>query len=350
MKTKILFLLLLPFFCLAQIPTYYNSIDFTKSGDELKTQLTTLITNTHITNLPYTATGTTDVWDALSQTDLDPNNSNNVLLVYGYNDSDTDVSNDRTRGKNSQCHTSSCNGLWVREHTFPRSLGTPNLGYDMAGSDAHHLRAIDSQMNSSRSNRIYDSGSGNAGVLTNGNWFPGDEWKGDIARMMMYMYVRYPTQCLSTLVGAGSTSYSNFGDMPNIFLDWNVQDPVSQYELNRNTVLATIQGNRNPFIDNPYLATKIWNGTPASETWGLLSVTDNNFSQLVVYPTITSDYVYILNPSNKTYSFTIYNLMGQTIKSNTTTDKIDVSNDSKGLYFINLLNDGQSNLFRIILK
>ena len=127
MKTKILFLVLLPFFCLAQIPTYYNSIDFTKSGDELKNQLKTLITNTHITNLPYTATGKTDVWDALSQTDLNPNNSNNVLLVYGYNDSDADVSNDRTRDVNAKCHTSSCNSLWVREHTFPRSLGTPNL-------------------------------------------------------------------------------------------------------------------------------------------------------------------------------------------------------------------------------
>lgn len=350
MKIKLLLFFLIPFFCLAQIPTYYSSINFTKSGDELKTQLTTLITNTHTTNLPYTATGTTDVWDALSQTDIDPNNSNNVLLVYGYNDSDTDVSNDRSRDKTLQCHTSSCNGLWVREHTFPRSLGTPNLGFDLAGSDAHHLRAIDSQMNSLRSNRIFDNGSGNAGVLANGNWYPGDEWKGDIARMMMYMYLRYPSQCLSTLVGAGSTSYSNFGDMPNIFLDWNVQDPVSQYELNRNTVLETIQGNRNPFIDNPYLATKIWNGTPAKETWGLLSIRADNLSQLVIYPTITSDYVYLLNPSNKTYSFTIYNIMGQSIKSNTTTDKIDVSNNSKGLYLINLSIEGQSSTFKILLK
>lgn len=81
MKLKLLFLLLVPFFCLAQIPAYYNTIDFSKTGDNLKTQLTTLITNTHIINLPYTATGTTDVWDALSQTDLDPNNSNNVLLI-----------------------------------------------------------------------------------------------------------------------------------------------------------------------------------------------------------------------------------------------------------------------------
>ncbi len=278
------------------------------------------------------------------------NNSNNVLLVYGYNDSDTNVSNDRTRDVNAKCHTSSCIGLWNREHTYARSLGTPNLGDYLAGSDAHHLRACDSQMNSLRSNRIYDNGTGNASVLSNGNWYPGDEWKGDIARMMMYMYVRYPTQCLATTIGAGSTSYSNYGDMPNIFLDWNVQDPVSQYELNRNNVLGTIQGNRNPFIDNPYLATKIWNGTQATDTWGLLSIRDISLNPIVIYPTITTEYIYVLNPTNKTYSYSIYNVMGQCIKSNTTMDKIDVSNSSKGMYFINLSNETQSNTFKILLK
>lgn len=63
-----------------------------------------------------------------------------------------------------------------------------------------------------------------------------------------------------------------------------------------------------------------------------------------------NNYVCVVNPSNKTYSFTICKLMEQTIKSNTTTDKIDVSNNSKGLYLINLSNEGQSNMFRIILK
>jgi endonuclease I len=350
MKIKLLFLLLLPFICLAQIPAYYSSIDFSHTSNNLKNQLTTLITNTHTINLPYTATGTTDVWDALSQTDLDPNNSNNVLLVYGYNDSDTDIINDRTRDKNAQCHTSSCNGLWVREHTYARSLGTPNLGFDLAGSDAHHLRAIDSQLNSLRSNRIYDDGIGNAAVLPNGNWYPGDEWKGDIARMMMYMYVRYPAQCLATNIGAGSTNFSTFGDMPNIFLEWNTEDPVSQYELNRNNILNTLQGNRNPFIDNPYLATIIWNGPAANETWGLLSIKQNSLSQMIVYPTITTDYIYISNPNNNNFTYSIYNNIGQNIKTNTTTDKIDISNNSKGLYFIKLTNDNFSNTYKIILK
>lgn len=107
------------------------------------------------------------------------------MLVYGYND--TDIINYRTRDVNAKCHTSSFAGLWKRDHTYARSLKKPNLGFDLAGSDAHHLISIDSQMNSLRSNRIYDDSIGNAAVLPNGNWYPGDEWKEDIALMMMYM-------------------------------------------------------------------------------------------------------------------------------------------------------------------
>ncbi|RZK16908.1 MAG: hypothetical protein EOO43_14025 [Flavobacterium sp.] len=231
---------LFPFFCFAQIPAYYSTIDFTQTGDNLKNQLTTLVTNTHTTNLPYTATGTTDTWDALYQTDLNPNNTSNVLLVYGWNDTDSDITNDLSRDKTFSCHTSSCNGLWVREHVFPRSLGTPNLGFEFAGADAHHLRSIDSQRNNSRSNRLFEEGSGvdMSYITSAGNWYPGNQWKGDIARMIMYMYVRYPSQCLPINVGVGSVSYSAFGDMPNVFLDWNAQDPVSQYEINRNNILT----------------------------------------------------------------------------------------------------------------
>ena len=300
MLKKILFLLV-PTLFYAQIPAYYASIDFSQDGDYLKNQLTTLITNTHTTNLPYTATGVTDTWDALYQTDLNPNNTNNVLLIYGWNDTDADITNDYSRAQTSSCHTSSCSGLWVREHVYPRSLGTPNLGFEFAGADAHHLRSIDSDRNNSRSNRKFEDGSGSimSYITLAGNWYPGNEWKGDIARMIMYMYVRYPSQCLPNNVGVGSSSYSNYGDMPNVFLDWNAQDPVSQYEMNRNNILNTIQGNRNPFIDNPYLATIIWNGPQATDTWGVLSADEYTLSNNLIYPTITKDYIYINNTENK---------------------------------------------------
>ena len=103
---KITFLLLLPFWCFAQIPQYYASVDFNETGEALKNQLSTLITTTHTYQLIYTP----DVWNALKQTDLDPANPQNVLLIYGYNDADAITSNDRTRSKDLSCHTSSCTG------------------------------------------------------------------------------------------------------------------------------------------------------------------------------------------------------------------------------------------------
>ena len=351
MKNLFLFLLT-PILTLAQIPEYYSTIDFTQTGDNLKTQLTTLITTTHTTNLPYTATGTTDTWDALYQTDLNPNNSNNVLLVYGWNDTDADLTNDYSRDKTLSCHTSSCSGLWLREHVYPRSLGTPNLGFEFAGADAHHLRSIDSDRNNSRSNRKFEEGSGvdMSYITIAGNWYPGNQWKGDIARMIMNMYVRYPSQCLPNNVGVGSTSYSNFGDMPNVFLDWNAQDPVSQYEINRNNILNTIQGNRNPFIDNPYLATIIWNGPQATNTWNLLSLDNNVLESISLYPTITNDIVHINNYDNKVFKYKVYNTLGQLVNENTTTDIIDITNNSKGIYFINLQLENQSKTFKVILN
>lgn len=342
---KKLLLLLLPCIGFAQIPAYYNSIDFSQNGNALKSQLTTLITATHTTELVYTP----GVWDALRQTDLDPNNPENVLLVYGYNDADAIVSNDRSRDKDLSCHTSSCSGLWVREHVFPRSLGNPNLEFEGPGSDAHHLRAIDNSMNNSRSNRPYEDGSGNASVLADGNFYPGDEWRGDVARMIMYMYVRYQTQCLPTVVGIGSTSYSTFGDMPNVFLEWNAEDPVSAYEMNRNNILQNLQGNRNPFIDDPYIATMIWNGPQAADTWGVLSTAIVASEPISVYPTITNGVVYVTHATG-TYTYLVYNTLGQQVPFKASDDVIDLSGNAEGVYFLKAADSESVQTFKLILQ
>lgn len=214
MKRITLLIYLFPFITLAQIPAYYSSINFSTTGDALKIQLTQLITETHTTFLPYTSSSQPDTWDALQLTDLNPENTENVFLIYGWDDDDQSIVNDRTRNKFLTCNSIPYEGYWNREHVFPRSLGTPNLGFELAGSNAHNLRAIDYSLNNSRSNRRFEFGSGtNSYKTSNGNWYPGDEWIGDITRMMMYMYVRYPTQCAATSVGVGSTSYSNFGDI-----------------------------------------------------------------------------------------------------------------------------------------
>ena len=119
--------------------------------------------------------------------------------------------------------------------------------------------------NSQRGNKLFADGSGNAGDVS-GKWFPGDEWKGDVARMMMYMYLRYGNQCLPKNVIVGDINSSD-NNMIDLLLQWNIDDPVSDFEKNRNNVVKGAQGNRNPIIDNPYLATVIWGGADAVNTW-----------------------------------------------------------------------------------
>lgn len=321
MVFKLLLALLFPFLALAQIPEYYSDIDFTKTGAELKTQLTVLITGTHVNELPYTSTSSTDTWDVLYESDLVRDYSPDVLLIYGYDDDDTPTNNDRTRDKSLSCHTSSCIGLWNREHVFARSLANPSLdtSYPSAGTDVHNLRSCDSQMNSSRSNRIFQDGSGDSHITSIGNFYPGDEHKGDVARIAMYMYTRYPEQCEAINLGYGTTDNSPLNDMPDVFLRWNLEDPVSQFEKERNEVIYQYQGNRNPFIDNPYIATLIWNGEAAEDTWGSLSTGGAEVESLSVYPTYTTNYVYIGgNSGNTSYQYSIYNMFGQKVQSSRT--------------------------------
>lgn len=311
LKTGLLFVaaLITSITLFAQQP-YYNGVNLTLTGGALKTELSNKITITHTSLLTYS-----NVWTELKITDLDPGNSSNVLLLYGYNDTDGSVVNDRTRSKNSNGGNV---GDWNREHTFAQSLATPNMTTSSpnAGTDAHHLRSSDVQMNGNRGNRKFAAGSGNAGNAGS-NWYPGDEWKGDVARMMMYMYLRYPSQCVPTNVGTGSTVALD--DMLTLFLEWNVQDPVSTYEEQRNTRLETSQGNRNPFIDNPYLATVIWGGSDAENTWpGSVSISEQETANsFLVYPTPSKDgniHVFF-DYSEAVKSLTVYNVNGQEVKT-----------------------------------
>jgi len=279
---KILFLFL-PFSLLAQIPSYYQGIDFTQSGEQIQTDLAALIIATHDYELIYTP----EVWNALKLADLDPENPQNVFLIYGYDDEDENLVNDRSRDKDLSCHNNSCAGKWVREHVFPKSLGNPSFDNEGPGSDAHSIRAVDYNWNISRSNRKFAEGEGDSHITTLGFFYPGDEWKGDVARMMMYMHLRYGNRCTANQVGTGTHTYH--ADMPDIFLQWNAEDPVSEYEMVRNEVLEDMQGNRNPFIDNPYLATLIWGGNEADNTWVELSVQDDIFAETKVYPNPVRD-------------------------------------------------------------
>ena len=269
MATAMTFLLL-PIFLVAQVPPYYSNIDFSLDGNALKAELSELIIDTHTNLIPYTS-NSTDTWDIIHLSDADVSVQGNVILFYGYNDADNETINDRTRAITYQS-SGLCIGYWNREHVFAKSLANPSLVTDEPGpgTDVHNLRAADCQMNSRRNNNYFRDGSGNS--FLDGEFYPGDEFKGDVARIIMYMYLRYPSQCEPSNIGVGSASYSNYGDMPNLFLDWNEEDPVSDFERDRNDVIYSYQGNRNPFIDNPYLALKIWNGPDLVDSWGVLSL------------------------------------------------------------------------------
>jgi len=317
---------------------YYSDVNLNLTGIALKQELATKIISTHTRYLSYS-----EIWNACQATDVNPNNSSEVLLIYGWeNGSDTDVTNDRTRGINN---FSGSSGDWNREHVYSRSLGNPNLGESGPGSDAHHLRPSDVQTNSSRGNRKFSDASGNAGATSetytnpidssiSAGWYPGDEWKGDVARMMMYMYLRYGDRCLPTNIGLGSSS-STPDNMIDLFLQWNVDDPVSDFEKQRNiyhenTTNPYAQGNRNPFIDNPRLATRIWGGPEAEDIWGIYTNSDTEAptipTNLVASNPTTFSIDISWSASTDNTAVTSYDVyVNGSLHTNTTTTSITIS-------------------------
>lgn len=230
----------------AAIPAGYYDGTAGLSGEALKSELNDIISGN--TRLSYS-----QVWTALMVTDQDPANSNNVILLYG-----------------GQSRAKSLNGGdvgdWNREHVWAQSHG--NFGTSAGpGTDLHHLRPEDVQVNGIRGNKDFDNGgsavSGAPGSLTDSNSFePRDAVKGDVARMILYMAVRYEGE--EGFVDLETNDAVTNGTVPfhgriSVLLDWNNEDPVSSFEANRNDVIyEDYQGNRNPFIDHPEWADAIW--------------------------------------------------------------------------------------------
>jgi endonuclease I/chitodextrinase len=292
MIKKLLFIPLIAFSSiLFSQEAYYDDVDKTLIGTALKDALAAKIKATHTRVLEYTSNGP-DVWDATKVTDDYVALSGDVMLFYGWeNGTDQDITNDISRDNRLQDIGDGATDVWNREHVFPKSLANPILDITVPGpaTDAHHLRAADRSRNSARNNRKYGRGSGTSNYSTldfhegldgpdTAAWYPGDQWKGDAARMIMYMYLHYDSVCLPTAVGVGSKEFTQ-DEMIDLFLQWNVEDPVSDIEKTRNTYHENTsnyaaQGNRNPFIDNPYLATRIWGGDSAEDRWNYYKNTD----------------------------------------------------------------------------
>lgn len=153
---------------------------------------------------------------------------------------------------------------WNREHVWPNSrLGIPRVQPNEVnqGSDPHNLRACNPDVNSERSNNYYVDGSGAHGyVLSGKTYYPGDSHKGDVARILMYMAVRYK-DILDLVKKPSGPNYhpmgAFMGDL-SLFYKWHIEDPVDEFEKNRNNVIYRYQNNRNPFIDKPELFLEVW--------------------------------------------------------------------------------------------
>ncbi|MEL6810737.1 MAG: endonuclease [Bacteroidota bacterium] len=327
---------------------YYSDVDLTLTGEALYTELQQKIS---IASGSFTYG---DIRDTVKITDENPSNTSDVLLVYGYNDSDGNCTTDRTRNKNN-FGGSGCE--YNREHVFARSNANPAMGsVDNSSTgiaaDPHNVRPSDQQMNSNKGNKKFAAGSGNAGNVGTGNWYPGDEWKGDVARMMMYMYTRYGDRCLPSLNGVGSSQGST--DMLQIYLQWNAEDPVNDFEDQRNPYLETVYGNRNPFIDNPYLATLIWGGPVAEDRWGLLNNNDLSAFDLSVYPNPVEEFVYFTSKGQTAITaYTVYDLSGKVVLNEDilpSENRIDLSRLSSGMYLIEFNTEEAKRIEKIMLR
>jgi endonuclease I len=225
--------------------TYYAPA-IGKSGTALRTSLNQIIrTNTKLTY--------DQVWEALKLTDQDPNNTNNVILLY----SGTSRAKSLNGGNPDD---------WNREHVWAKSHGDFGTATG-PGTDIHHLRPTDVTVNSDRGNKDFDLG-GTQSVEAPGNYTDADSWeprnadKGDVARMIFYMAIRYEggdgfaNLEVNDSVSNGTNPY--IGKL-SVLRQWNIQDPPSTFEKRRNQVIYdTYQHNRNPFIDHPEWVASIW--------------------------------------------------------------------------------------------
>ncbi len=334
-------------------PGYYSSLEGL-SGNALKQELQNIIANPAVVRLHSYA----DIWEILRTSDRNPLNNNQVWCMYI----------EAPMAKLDQQNTSSIVGKWNREHIFPQSRGgfsvaegdtadginvwlPTNATATVDGvSDAHHIRAENGQENSSRNNKNF--GTVNSSTVYAGPTGTQGSWRGDVARALFYMAVRF--ESLNVVNGdpvelsSGNPSYQ-IGDLATL-LSWNTTDPRDDFEMNRNNYIYTWQMNRNPFIDHPSLADYIFGanfGQPWSATLSTQTPIEN---KVAVYPNPASDYL-IVSGLEGTSKVEIYTVTGQLVQTenfeNETRIKLDLNT---GMYLVNVTNGVQNSTKKIIVK
>lgn len=251
------------------VGNYYDSISSSLTGDSLKSALYNLIkghTKYSYDNLEIAMRTTDRNWEK-SPNPSDENPYMNLLYLVN-NDTKAHLWNE-----NHGSFGSTVDGkyMWDKEHMWPKSNGFNTKSLE-AYSDLHHLRASDMKNNNNRSNLPYGPGTGgkyvadangdNSGFKSSSSYLPLERDRGDCARAIFYMATRY-----STGDGSGGTSLGltngtddsggKWGYL-SYLLQWNDDDPPDAWEIARNGLVQGIQGNRNPFIDHPEYARKIW--------------------------------------------------------------------------------------------
>lgn len=234
-----------------------------------------------------------------------------------------------------------------REHSFPASWfsnATPMY------TDLFHLYPTDGYVNNRRSNYPFGKVSNATWTSMNGSkvgnntssgysgvvFEPIDAYKGDFARTMFYMAVRYYGQD-NTWPGSPMTDKSQLKPWAlELMKAWHLQDPVSQKEINRNNAVYNIQSNRNPFIDHPEFVWTIWGGAS--------NVNETPFNPVIaVYPVPAKEYCRIIfsEPTATLPLLTVYDVSGRKIEADYKLEQNTLTLETKGLdkgfYFVNLL-------------
>lgn len=206
-----------------------------------------------------------ELWTYTKESDYDIDNPDNIILLY---------SRQSVNGAQNA-------NVWNREHVWCQShafYGTETG----AGSDLHHLRPASVNYNSTRSNIPYGIVSSHTSATQMGDtdcyytstqFEPADYIKGDVARILMYMYTHYSTSVSGTSTKSGTLNITDIVKTDSgtqqaawdLLMDWNESDPVDYQEMIRNNKCAYLLGNYNPFIDHPEFARMIWDDSSSQQ-------------------------------------------------------------------------------------
>ncbi len=219
----------------AAVGTYYDSIGKYDTGDNLLSKLRTLNANKRTRLISYN-----DLWDYFSQTDPYP--SGGVMSFY---------------------NGSYCGRSYTREHIWPFSrLFLNNVTGNERGDndiekDLYEIRPCSSSINEGRDNKFY--GYDNGTTLYDPGQYGTLNYRGDAARIIFYCVVADDNLKLSENENDGVMQRS-MGKLSTL-LEWNLEYAVTSRELTRNNAVQDIQGHRNPFVDHPEYACRIWGNT-----------------------------------------------------------------------------------------